>query len=81
MPWLLTATDSLFENRNLNRQILAQVDEIIPVLDDPNQGAIDQIDWFSDSEYHLNAFGANQRTSIVANAILTKYPNPNTNKP
>lgn len=81
MPWLLTASSYVSDNRHLNSQIIAQVSEIIPVLDDPNQGVIDRIDWFSDSEYHLNAFGANQRTSIVANSILIKYPNPNTNKP
>jgi hypothetical protein len=71
LPWLLSDPHHENANRENNRNLIHQVMQILPVLDDPAMGVASLPNLYSDTEYHLNAVGAKKRSEILASALST----------
>jgi hypothetical protein len=69
MPWYYTATDSLAHNRENKRKVLAEISEIMPILEDGYSGAMDGIENFADSGLHLSDKGSATRSHALAEAL------------
>ncbi len=72
IPLSYTATEQLGPSRAKNREFLAEVAKIIPVIDDGYSGAIDNIDNFSDTERHLSGQGSKIRSEAISKALLNQ---------
>jgi hypothetical protein len=60
-------------NRKLNRTLLDEIAAIVPVLEDPMLGAIDDRSLFSDTEYHLSDAGSRRRSEAVVKALVANF--------
>jgi hypothetical protein len=70
IPLTYTATEDLPRSREQNRKLLAEINSIIPVVDDGYSGAIDDIGNFADGARHLSAKGQIIRSQALAQALL-----------
>lgn len=66
MPWRLTSEDFLATNRALKKAVLADINKILPVVDDGYTGAMSDPLLFSDTPQHLSAEGAAARSQALA---------------
>ena len=62
LPWRLTKGKLLPEQRELNRQLITELEEYAPVLVDSRLGACAQQDWYADTVWHLTEEGAKARS-------------------
>jgi len=69
IPLTYTATEQLASSRAKNKQFLAEVDKIIPVIEDGYSGAIDNIENFADGQRHLSGRGSKIRSEALAHAL------------
>jgi hypothetical protein len=72
IPLTYTATEQLGPSRAKNREFLAEVAKIIPVIDDGYSGAIDNIDNFADGKRHLSGQGSKIRSEAISKALLSQ---------
>jgi hypothetical protein len=66
MPWRWTLPGYSEAWRISNQSLLADINEIIPVLDDDTRGVETRREFFSDSVQHLTAAGSAARTHALA---------------
>lgn len=69
LPWYFTAEESAAANREARRRLLAQIAEILPVLDDPALGVKTEPELFSDTHFHLTARGSAERSRVLGRAL------------
>lgn len=69
MPCFFTDTAALTHNRANNQKILDEINTIIPVIEDPYNGAMDGIENFSDTVQHLSDQGIAIKSTAVATAL------------
>jgi len=69
MPWYFTATVHLTESRANKQKVLAEISEIMPVIEDGYSGAMDGIEHFADSGLHLTGKGSRIRSLALANSL------------
>jgi hypothetical protein len=69
MPWSYTATVYLDQNRTNRRKILAEIESIMPVIEDGFSGTMDGRDNFSDGGRHLSDIGTAARSRALADAL------------
>lgn len=74
MPWHYTATASIDPNRALNREILKDIESIMPVIEDGYSGSMPGRENFSDSPLHLSGDGTHIRSRALAKALKPKLP-------
>ncbi len=65
----LTYSEQLAPSRAKNKQFLAEVGKIIPVIEDGYSGAIDNIENFADGKRHLSEQGSKIRSEALAEAL------------
>jgi hypothetical protein len=73
LPWAYTESEHVEANRKLNRTLLDEIAAIVPVLEDPMLGAIDDRSLFSDTEYHLSDAGSRRRSEAVVKALVANF--------
>ena len=69
LPWYFTAPGAIAANREARRQLLSEIAEIMPVLDDPSLGVRTESGFFSDTNFHLTAAGSKARSVFLGEAI------------
>lgn len=69
LPWMYTTTDNANQTRVENIQILKEIANIMPVLEDEFTGAAINLNWFSDTCQHLSAEGSKQRTTTLSKPL------------
>jgi hypothetical protein len=69
IPLTYTATADLAASRIKNREFLAEIEKLMPVIEDGYSGAIDQIENFADSHRHLSDKGSGIRSEALAKAL------------
>jgi len=69
MAWTFTAREELEQSRAKNREFLAEVAKIIPIIEDGYSGAMDNIENFSDSNRHLSGKGSKARSHALAQVL------------
>jgi hypothetical protein len=66
MPWRYTATKHLKDNRFAKRNVLQDMETIIPTIEDGYLGSNDELSCFSDSPQHLTSKGSKLRSQALA---------------
>lgn len=66
LPWSFSAADTVEKNRENNRELLENINVIIPVIEDGYSGAMEHLDNFSDAPRHLSAAGSAARSRAIA---------------
>jgi hypothetical protein len=74
MPWQYTGENDLAENRRCKRELLKDIETIMPVLHDDFAGSISDAGYFSDTAMHLGATGSQVRSTTVAAALKLAIP-------
>jgi hypothetical protein len=69
IPLTYTATSDLAISRDKNRKFLAEVEKIMPVIEDGYSGAIDNIENFADGHRHLSDKGSRIRSEALAKTL------------
>ncbi|MGA2243370.1 MAG: hypothetical protein ABSH48_00110 [Verrucomicrobiota bacterium] len=69
MPWSYTPPDQERAFQKLNIRLLLEISEFLPVLKDPALGANTNLDFYSDTVWHLNGPGSQLRTDRLAEEI------------
>lgn len=69
IPLTYTLADQLESSRAKNREFLAEVAKIMPVIEDGYSGAIDNIENFADGKRHLSEKGSKIRSEALAEAL------------
>lgn len=70
LPWIFTNKSVVNEARRSHVILLKDIAQTIPVLNDKTYGSQPNINYFSDSSYHLDANGASMRSEIVGESLL-----------
>lgn len=66
LPWAYCPEDSANLRRAANEKLLAQIEEFMPVLREPNLGVHSSLKNFSDSGQHLTAEAAKGRSKVLS---------------
>lgn len=69
MPWHYTSEEYIPQNRSNKRQILNDIDTIIPSIDDSYTGAVSVQEYFSDTGLHLSKAGSELRSQALATEL------------
>jgi hypothetical protein len=72
LPWAYCPEDSADLCRAANEKLLAQIEEFMPVLREPNLGVHSLLEDFSDSGQHLTAEAARRRSKVLS-ATLRRF--------
>lgn len=69
LPWSYCTNAEMDERQSRNRDFLKQIEEFLPVLNDPRLGVYSVREHFADTPWHLTAEGAALRTDELAEQI------------
>ena len=69
IPWAYWPEESAVARRAANEDFLRQIQEILPVLREPNLGVHSVLADFADSGQHLTAEAAAARSRVLAKAL------------
>jgi hypothetical protein len=70
LPWQLTASECVENNRRVNRDLCTQIEAIIPVVYDGYDGCCTNVELYADTGYHLTPEGAKIRTEAFLKAFV-----------
>ena len=71
LPWLYTNQSVAEINQSLNQQLVTEISNILPVLEDWHLGVSTEENMFADTTSHLSKLGAKLRTSIIGHDLLS----------
>ncbi len=69
IPWTLTDPEFAEHDREVNRILLREIEEFMPVIRDPFYGVHTNPEYFADSVNHLTEEGAKARTEALAQSL------------
>lgn len=81
LPWAYWPADSADLRRAANAEFLLQIEDIMPVLREPNMGVHTVLDDFADSGQHLTEEAAKARSRVLAETLRSKLPATPTPEP
>jgi hypothetical protein len=75
LPWVYSHPNQASPAREIHSRFLDQVEEILPVLREDNDGIHDLRDDFADTGMHLTAHGARKRSEVLSKLLLKNQQN------
>jgi hypothetical protein len=70
LPWVYSHPNQASPAREIHARFLDQVEQILPVLREENNGVYDIRDDFADTAMHLTAEGATKRSEVLSKLLL-----------
>ena len=70
LPWVYSHPNQASQSREIHSRFLDQVDQILHVLREDNNGIHEIRDDFADTEMHLTAEGAKKRSEVLSTLLL-----------
>ena len=76
LPWTFTLKEFADHNRALNQDLLRQIEEFMPVIDDPFLGVHTEESFFADTSNHLTDEGAKARSEAISPSLKKLIHSP-----